>query len=99
MFKKQNKPDAESPRVHAPDGHACCGGGACTPGEDVDAAAHHDPAARVDTLIAERDDAIAKYRYALADFQNYQRRSIENEREAGRQGSTSVLQSIIPVLD
>jgi len=61
----------------------------------------HDPetTALLNTLIAERDDALDKYKRSLADFQNYQRRSFENEREARRQGITAVLSSIIPVLD
>ncbi len=55
--------------------------------------------AAIAALTAERDDAIDNYRRAIADYQNYHRRSIENEREARRQGVTEVLQSIIPVLD
>jgi molecular chaperone GrpE len=40
-----------------------------------------------------------KYLTALADFQNFQRRSIENEREARRQGITSVVGALLGVLD
>lgn len=69
----------------------CCSGDdpSCRGGSDATLAA----------LTAERDDALDKYRRAVADYQNFHRRSIENEREARRQGVTDVLQSIIPVLD
>lgn len=50
-------------------------------------------------LEAERDEAIASHKRALADFQNFQRRSIENERRAGEQGVSRVVRSILPVLD
>lgn len=50
-------------------------------------------------VAAQRDDFREKWQRALADFQNFQRRSLESEREARRQGATSVLNSLIPVLD
>jgi molecular chaperone GrpE len=66
---------------------------------DAREGAAHGSSADLTALAAERDEAVDKYRRALADYQNYQRRSIENEREARRQGVTDVLNSIIPVLD
>ncbi|MBX3357654.1 MAG: nucleotide exchange factor GrpE [Phycisphaeraceae bacterium] len=63
-------------------------------------------AALIDQLSAERDEAarqrdeaMDKWKHALADFQNYQRRAIQNEQEARRQGTIGVLHSVIPVLD
>jgi molecular chaperone GrpE len=53
----------------------------------------------VSQLEAERDAAVAARQRALADYQNFQRRSIENERRAGEQGATRVVKSIMPVLD
>lgn len=53
----------------------------------------------VSLLEAERDEAVAARKRALADFQNFQRRSLENERRAGEQGATRVVRSILPVLD
>lgn len=64
-----------------------------------DAAPQTDAEFQVASLIQERDEAIDKYQRSIADYQNYHRRSLENEREAKRQGVTSVLQSIIPILD
>jgi len=58
--------------------------------------AHEDRAA---SLAAEVEEWKAKYQRSLADFQNYQRRSIENEREARRQGVTSVVSNLLAVLD
>lgn len=52
-----------------------------------------------DRLRAEIDEWKSKYQRALADFTNYQRRSIENEREARRQGVISVVQGLLGVLD
>ncbi|MBL8763963.1 MAG: nucleotide exchange factor GrpE [Phycisphaerae bacterium] len=53
----------------------------------------------IERLTAERDDALEKYKRALADFQNYHRRALLNEQEARAQGASSVLQSVVPVLD
>ncbi|MCE2966884.1 MAG: nucleotide exchange factor GrpE [Phycisphaerales bacterium] len=50
-------------------------------------------------LTSERDAAIDAHKRALADFQNYQRRAIQNEHTAREQGVRSVLTNIIPVLD
>ena len=55
--------------------------------------------AQIESLTAERDEAKSLYLRALADFQNYQRRSLENEREAKRQGVTGLLLSVVPVID
>lgn len=57
---------------------------------------HDDPAAKLEQELCEMR---ARYQRALADFQNYQRRSLENEREARRQGVTSVVESLLGVLD
>lgn len=48
---------------------------------------------------AELEDWKSKYLHALADFQNYQRRSIENEKEARRQGVIGVVSHLMGVLD
>ncbi len=52
--------------------------------------------ALLELLHEQLDD---RYRRALADFQNFQRRSIENEQRAREYGSTEILKSLIPVLD
>lgn len=48
---------------------------------------------------AELEDWKSKYLHALADFQNFQRRSMENEREAKRQGVIGVVSHLMGVLD
>ncbi|MDX2115951.1 MAG: nucleotide exchange factor GrpE [Planctomycetota bacterium] len=55
--------------------------------------------ARIASLEAEAAEAREKYTRALADFQNYQRRALENEKEARRQGITAVVGSMLGVLD
>ncbi|MFN7020074.1 MAG: nucleotide exchange factor GrpE [Phycisphaerales bacterium] len=55
--------------------------------------------AALTNLRAELDEVNDKWRRALADFQNYQRRALQNEQEARRQGVIAVLSSMIPVLD
>lgn len=74
-----------------------------TPPEDHsgghDHADQHDLAEQVRRLSEERDQAQGDFKRALADFQNYQRRAALNEQEAKRQGVTSVLGSVLPVLD
>jgi len=49
--------------------------------------------------LAERDELLARLQRTAADHQNFQRRAANNEREAGTQARTGVVQSIIPVLD
>lgn len=53
----------------------------------------------IDSLTAERDEFKDNWLRAMAEYQNYQRRALQNEIEAKRQGVTSVLMSIVPVLD
>ena len=55
--------------------------------------------ALIASLSNERDDFKDKWLRTMAEFQNYQRRSLENEKEAKRQGISSVLMSVVPVLD
>lgn len=71
--------------------HEGNGGGAPPEGEDL-----HEQVLR---LAAERDEALAQLKRSLADFQNYQRRALQNEQEAKRQGTTNILTSVLPVLD
>lgn len=52
-----------------------------------------------ESMKSELSDLLGKYQRALADFQNYQRRALANEREARDQATRSVAQSILPVLD
>lgn len=89
---------SDAKETNKDDGDCCGGGNGGAPGEGC-CGGDAEPNAEIAALIAERDDAVDRYRRALADYQNYQRRSIENEREATRQGITAVLSSIMPVLD
>lgn len=50
-------------------------------------------------LAAQRDEANQKYLRTLADYQNSQRRAVANEQESRRQGITSVVLSVLPVID
>jgi molecular chaperone GrpE len=54
---------------------------------------------RIASLERELEEAKSLRLRALADFQNYQRRSIQNEEEAKRQGAASVLRTVINALD
>lgn len=65
---------------------------------DLDA----DPDATAELLAqleAERDEFRDKYLRSLAEFQNYQRRAVINEREAREQGVRAVLTSLLSPLD
>lgn len=50
-------------------------------------------------LENERDDAIDARQRALADYRNFQRRSMENEQRAKQDGAVRVVRSVLPVLD
>jgi molecular chaperone GrpE len=54
---------------------------------------------RLADLAGQRDEATQKYLRTLADYQNSQRRAVANEQEARKQGVTSVVLSVLPVID
>lgn len=89
MFGKRNHsetPDPSQPPADSPDNLSADAG-------------FEDLQQRIDQLTTERDEANNRAVRAMADFQNYQRRSLQNEIEAKRQGVTSVILSVLPVLD
>jgi molecular chaperone GrpE len=61
--------------------------------------ADEETAALIERLTQERDEAIAAYKRALADFANYQRRANDNELRARDGGMIFVARSLMPVLD
>lgn len=89
MFGKKHQPENSPPDSIEPS--AAEGAPVPAPDEDV-----HTQILR---LSQERDEAVMQMKRAMADFQNFQRRSLQNELEARRQGITSVLTSVLPVLD
>ncbi len=54
---------------------------------------------QAEILRRERDELEAKWRRVLADFQNYQRRSLQNEAEARERGVSAVVESVITAMD
>lgn len=54
---------------------------------------------QIEALRAERDDAIEKWKRSMADFQNFQRRAAQNEREARQQGVRSVVHGVLTAMD
>jgi molecular chaperone GrpE len=88
--KQSERPDAPDPTP--PEGAADVGGAGV--GGEREALL-----AQIEALKGERDEAKSLYLRSLADFQNYQRRSLENEREAKRQGVTGLVLSVVPVID
>ncbi|MGP1310936.1 MAG: nucleotide exchange factor GrpE, partial [Phycisphaerales bacterium] len=67
--------------------------------EDTGEDAVSDAEQRIAELERELEEAKSLRLRALADFQNYQRRSVQNEEEAKRQGAAGVLRTIIGALD
>ncbi|MCH2160774.1 MAG: nucleotide exchange factor GrpE [Phycisphaerales bacterium] len=53
----------------------------------------------IEQLTRERDEADQGRMRALADFKNFQRRSLENEQRARRDGSSSIIRGLFPALD
>lgn len=102
MFgRKQDKPGETDNPDGAPEGQA-----EYTPIDDVPG----DEAPIPDEGQSEADEMLAKLRAELddmgdrlkrttADFQNYQRRALQNEHEARRQGVSAVVMSVVPVID
>lgn len=58
-----------------------------------------DAAATIARAVLERRDADEARLRALADFRNFQRRSIENEGRARRDGLASLVRSLLPVIE
>lgn len=58
-----------------------------------------DPAAEVARAQAEVAEWRDKYLRSIADFQNYQRRALQNEADAKKQGISSAVQNIVNVMD
>jgi molecular chaperone GrpE len=54
---------------------------------------------RIGQLVAELEDAKARTLRVMADYHNYQRRSLQNEDAARREGIAAVVASVVPVLD
>ncbi|MFG0331245.1 MAG: nucleotide exchange factor GrpE [Phycisphaerales bacterium] len=67
--------------------------------EEASSAETSSESARHEELVRERDDAIARYQRALADYQNFQRRSVENERRARMQAISDLVRDLLPALD
>jgi molecular chaperone GrpE len=55
-----------------------------------------DRLAELETLLAEAE---GRYKRALADYQNFQRRAADNERRSREDGMARVVETIVPVLD
>lgn len=89
---KQGRAEAEA-EARAAAGEGAEGAGH-TPGDE--ALEIEDP---LEALQRERDELDSKYRRALADFQNYQRRATQNEREARLSGVRSVVEPVVHVVD
>ena len=56
-------------------------------------------AAEFDRLTSERDEALAKYQRALADFQNFQRRAYANEETARQRAKADLVRDLVPALE
>jgi len=53
----------------------------------------------LDTLTQERDEAIERYTRVLADYRNFQRRSLQNENTARIYAKADLVRSLLPVLN
>ncbi len=76
----------------------CCGGHhdcGCDPEQPAEMEIN-DPIADLEAKLAEAE---ARALRTLADFQNFQKRAANNEIEARRQGITSIITSLLPVMD
>lgn len=58
-----------------------------------------DQLTQVEQLRAERDELEGRFKRALADFQNAQRRATIEQQQAREQGKISVIERLLPVLD
>jgi molecular chaperone GrpE len=75
------------------DHHECCGGDC---GEQP---ATGVPANQIAELKSQVEEANSRALRTLADFQNYQRRALKNENDAHHSGASSVVKSVVNVMD
>jgi molecular chaperone GrpE len=61
--------------------------------------AEYDPTEHIEQLERERDEAVDRYKRALADYSNFQKRAIQNEHVAREQATAGVIRNLFPVLD
>lgn len=54
---------------------------------------------QLDQLRAERDELNSRYLRTLADYQNFQRRALQNEQTAKAEGMSRVVERVFTVLD
>lgn len=59
----------------------------------------YDPTEHIEQLERERDEAVDRYKRALADYSNFQKRAIQNEHVAREQATAGVIRNLFPVLD
>ena len=104
-FKRDNpgkpqQPPAE-PAAESPEDAALAAEALAAGSEDVNMMRQEMRAASdaMAQLQAERDEAIAAHKHALADFANYQRRAMTNEQVARQQGAGAVVMSVANVID
>src|SRR3954467_3389750 len=102
MFKPKQKPVNDEPSVTdggdgsvSPQRH----GNESTPVQMQEIEMSDEAADLVKQLQAELDEAVEARKRALADFRNYQRRSLENEQRAGQSGAMRIVKAVLPALD
>src|SRR5690606_33854085 len=86
-----NIPDTDTPQGEHVEPKGPPGAGSADPVAELEQ--------RIDAHERELEEAKSLRLRALADFQNYQRRALQNEDEAKRQGAASVLRTVIAALD
>ncbi len=64
------------------------------PSDEVDATQ-----ALIEQLEEERDSAKDQYQRALADYSNFQKRSVQNERNAAQIARQDMMRDLLPILD
>jgi molecular chaperone GrpE len=99
MNEQQQGPEGRNATDMPMDDHDTPVGDELGPEGDETLTANEETAALIERLTRERDDAVASYKRALADFANFQRRSNENELRARDGGIMFVARTLMPVLD
>lgn len=89
MYEEESTPESE---VESPNGST---DQPCAPSESEKAS----ESSPEESLRAELAEAVEARQRALADFQNFQRRSLENEKRATASGRMDVIRPLLGVLD
>lgn len=98
-MSRKNRHQHESETMHDEDREGGRAGDEVAEARSAPEAAAAADLSMIDDLERQIAEIEGRYKRALADYQNYQRRSVENERRAFESGRVGVVEALVPLLE